>query len=251
MPPDAPLDTPPDIPPDIGSPPSGAGTPPSGGWPITGVIFDFHSTLVSGGDPHGWLVDAWQRLERPGVPADALDAAGLAAFLDRIWEHARPLDPANTRDLSPELHREVFDTTIVSAPGYDADLADALYAAMPGRWAAYDDAGATLDTLRTRGVRTAILSNVGFDLRPVLDRNGLAGRFDVLVMSYEVGVAKPRPEIFARTLGLLGVEAHEALMVGDSWHDDAAAAALGIRTLILPRTDGPVHGLDIVLRLVG
>lgn len=39
-------------------------------------------------------------------------------------------------------------------------------------------------------------------------------------------------------------------MVGDSWRDDAGAAALGIRTLLLPRTTGPVHGLDAVLRLV-
>ena len=237
--------------PATGSAQSHAGTPPPGGWPITGVIFDFHSTLVSSGDPHDWLADAWHRLERPGKPADGIDAAGLAAFLDRIWEHARPLDPHNRRDLSPELHREVFRSTILSAPGYDADLADALYAAMPDRWDAYDDAGATLDALRVMGVRTAILSNVGFDLRPVLERSGLADRFDVLVMSFEIGVAKPRPEIFAQTLELLGVCAHEALMVGDSWHDDAAAAALGIRTLILPRTEGPVHGLDLVLRLVG
>jgi FMN phosphatase YigB (HAD superfamily) len=39
-------------------------------------------------------------------------------------------------------------------------------------------------------------------------------------------------------------------MVGDSWKDDAGAGALGIRTLILPRTRGRVHGLDAVLRLV-
>ncbi len=40
-------------------------------------------------------------------------------------------------------------------------------------------------------------------------------------------------------------------MVGDSWQDDAGAAAIGVRTLVLPRTDGPEHGLDLVLRLVG
>lgn len=122
---------------------------------------------------------------------------------------------------------------------------------MPDRWTAYDDAGPTLDALRARGIRTAILSNVGFDLRPVLERSGLVDRFDVLVMSFELGVAKPRPGIFAHALERLEVGAHETLMVGDSWHDDAAAAALGIRTLILPRTDGPLHGLDVVVRLVG
>jgi FMN phosphatase YigB (HAD superfamily) len=39
-------------------------------------------------------------------------------------------------------------------------------------------------------------------------------------------------------------------MVGDNPHDDAGAALLGIRTLLLPRTSGPRHGLDVVLRLV-
>lgn len=218
---------------------------------ISAVIFDFHSTLVHGGDPVAWITEAWRRLGRPGPPEDAIDTAALAAFLDRIWEHAREIDPESTRDLSPARHRQVFDRTVTSAPGYDADLADALYAVMPGRWAAYDDAAPTLDTLRARGVRTAILSNVGFDLGPVLERTGLGGRFDALVMSWEFGLAKPRPEIFAHALELLGVGAHETLMVGDSWQEDAAAAALGIRTLILPRTAGPVHGLDVVVRLVG
>lgn len=40
-------------------------------------------------------------------------------------------------------------------------------------------------------------------------------------------------------------------MVGDNFADDGAAAALGIRTLILPRSWGGIHGLDAVLRLAG
>jgi FMN phosphatase YigB (HAD superfamily) len=39
-------------------------------------------------------------------------------------------------------------------------------------------------------------------------------------------------------------------MVGDNPVDDVGAAALGIRTLVLPRTPAPVHGLGLVLRLV-
>ena len=40
-------------------------------------------------------------------------------------------------------------------------------------------------------------------------------------------------------------------MVGDSVEDDGGAAHVGMRTLILPRTAGPTHGLEQVLRLVG
>ena len=69
-------------------------------------------------------------------------------------------------------------------------------------------------------------------------------------MSYAVGVVKPDPGIFQRSLEVLDLPASEVLMVGDAWRDDAGAAALGVRTLILPRTDDPSHGLELVLRLV-
>jgi HAD superfamily hydrolase (TIGR01509 family) len=222
--------------------------------PITAVVFDFHSTLVSGGDPVRWLDAAWQSLRRPGSAATAFDVetfAGAVGFLDRIWEHARDVDPDSGRDLSPQRHREVFDATIERAPGVDRELADALYAAMPFRWEPYEDTIPVLTELRRHGTRVAILSNVGFDLRPILLRNGLDTLVDALVMSYEVGVVKPQPAIFRHALDLLKVAAEDALMVGDSWPDDGGAAALGVRTLILPRTTGPVHGLGAVLGVTG
>ncbi|MDQ6716504.1 MAG: HAD family hydrolase [Actinomycetota bacterium] len=222
--------------------------------PIRGVIFDFHSTLAHGGEPEAWVEAAWTALGREQGPAQALGQGvhrALVDFLDRIWEHARVIDPDSARDTSAEQHRSVFDATVARAPGMDPDLGGALYAAMPGRWRAYDDAVPVLHGLRERGIRVAVLSNVGFDLRPVLERNGLHELAGALVLSFEVGMVKPDPEIFRRALDAIGVQPEEALMVGDSWQDDGAAAALGIRTLILPRSAGTRHGLDAVLRLVG
>lgn len=219
---------------------------------IRGVVFDVHSTLLHGGEPVRWLETAWEALGRPARARDALGAELLgeaAAFLDRIWEHARALDPHSGRDLSPRRHREVFDATIQRAPGVDSELADALYAAMAQQWQAYDDVVPVLTALREQGTRLVALSNVGFDLAPTLARTGLGALLDGLLMSYELGVVKPDPAIFTAALGLLGLPAAEVLMVGDSWLDDGGAAALGIRTLLLPRTDGPEHGLAAVLRL--
>jgi HAD superfamily hydrolase (TIGR01509 family) len=235
---------------------------PPGGHPIRGVIFDLHATLVHAGEPAGWLAAASALLEQdptrggrfdPAQSApDALpDLDDLAPWAAHIWDHAREIDPDSERDLSPALHRQVYDRMLERIGIIPPALGDALYSTMLDQWVAYLEAPATLMSLRERGVATAILSNVGLDPRPVLERTGLVGLYDAEVFSFEVGVVKPDPAIFAIAAERLGLPAHELLMVGDTVDDDGAAAHLGIRTLILPRTRGTTHGLEQVLRLVG
>jgi HAD superfamily hydrolase (TIGR01509 family) len=222
--------------------------------PIEAVLFDFHSTLVDQGDPYRWLDLAWAHAGREGTAADALGADGydeLAGWVHRIWEHVREVDPRNERDLSPRRHREVYDALMERLPQVDDDLAQALYEMMLETWIPYDDAVPTLLALKQRGVRVALVSNIGIDVREVLDRAGLTQLLDAVVLSYEAGAVKPAAAIFERALDAIGARPDNALMVGDSPHDDAGAALLGIRTLLLPRTSGSRHGLEIVLRLVG
>ncbi|HRW17975.1 MAG TPA: HAD family hydrolase [Dermatophilaceae bacterium] len=222
--------------------------------PIDGVILDYHSTLAHGGDPAGWVADAWTILGRPGSPADSLTGryAALLAFLDRIWEHASRLDPTGERDLDPARHREVYDATVAgqSALAADPELADALYRTLLDQWTAYADTEPMLRGLRAAGVRTVVLSNMGLELAPVLERQGIAGLVDGVLMSWQVGAVKPRRSAFEAALAVLGLPAERVLMVGDNHVDDAGAVALGIRTLLLPRTDGAAHGLGVVLELV-
>ncbi len=221
--------------------------------PIRAVLFDFHSTLVDQGDPDTWLDLAWQRAGREGDPAEMLGDDGrveLAGWVNRIWEHVRDIDPRNERDLSPTRHREVYDELMASVPAVDDDLAHALYECMLETWIPYDDSIPVLTELRRRGVRTVLVSNVGIDVRPVLDAASLTDLLDAIVLSYEAGSVKPHAPIFEKALTAAGVAPENALMVGDSPHDDAGAALIGIRTLLLPRTTGTRHGLDLVLGLV-
>jgi HAD superfamily hydrolase (TIGR01509 family) len=225
------------------------------------VLFDLHATLVhDGGDPAAWLAAAVRLMAAEsaasGQPSTALAAdlpalADLAPWATRIWDVAREIDPGSERDLSPQRHREVYDAMIDRIGVIPAPLADALYRTMLDQWVAYAESTAVLDALRARGLRVGVLSNVGIDPRPVLARTGLAGRYDAEVFSFEVGVVKPDPEIFRLAADRIGLAPHELLMVGDSVEDDGGAARLGMRTLILPRTSGPTHGLEQVLRLVG
>jgi len=228
--------------------------PLEGPAPIEAVLFDFHSTLVDQGDPHAWLELAWRHTGRAGSVRQALGGEAsdrLAAWVDRIWEHVVEVDPENRRDLSSQEHRQVYDRLVERVPGVDPVLAASLYEVMLETWVPYDDALPTLRALRARGLKLALISNVGVDVRGVLERGGMGGLFDAVILSFEVGAVKPDRSIFQRALDALGVPAARALMVGDNAVDDAGAARLGVRTLLLPRTQGVAHGLDLVQRLVG
>lgn len=221
--------------------------------PIEAVLFDFHATLVDAGDGAAWVELAWRQAGRAGDHVDFLGpgkSRDLAHRLGLLWETARDLDPESARDLDPGSHRKVFDRLIADLPDIDATLAQALYETLMDAWSPYEDTLPVLSALHARGIRTALVSNIALNVRPILSRAGLTDLLDAVVLSFEIGAIKPETRIFMEALDRIGVPPERALMVGDSWRDDGGAAQLGVRTLILPRTNGPIHGLELVLRLV-
>jgi putative hydrolase of the HAD superfamily len=63
---------------------------------------------------------------------------------------------------------------------------------------------------------------------------------DFVLISEEIGIAKPDPAIFAEALRLASVTPDEAIVVGDSPEFDiAGASAAGIRAIWLNRTGRP------------
>lgn len=98
-----------------------------------------------------------------------------------------------------------------------------------------------------------VVSNIGWDLRPVFRAHGLDPYVDVYVLSYEHGVQKPDPRLFKTACTALGVEPRDVLMVGDDRRADGGAAALGCGVHFvdhLPAAQRP-DGLRPVLDLVG
>lgn len=86
---------------------------------------------------------------------------------------------------------------------------------------------ALLDSLRARGLKTAIVSNTsvpGWLLEPVLEKQGLASRIDAAVFSSEVGKRKPHPLIFQQAVEATGVPAERSLFVGDRVRQDVRGA---------------------------
>jgi FMN phosphatase YigB (HAD superfamily) len=219
--------------------------------PLRAVLFDAGDTLVrlSGG---GQLL-----LEQAGARLGAeLREPEMAAVWGRVLARAStPEEMAKGRDLSPSRHREVW-TALYTDAGCDRlapGLSHALYELTvdAGSWEGFSDAEPTLRALKERGVRTGVVSDTGFDLRPVLDALGLSPWLDAVVMSCELGVCKPDPRVFLTACQRLGVQPDDALMVGDNPVNDSGAVSVGLCVLLLPpaRPSGP-RGLGRVLSLV-
>ena len=218
--------------------------------PFRAVLFDWRGTLVDD-PPHEWWVR--EALLRAGRAADEARVRELSDALRLAAELSEVVDGEAGCDCSAAAHR-AWSLMFFRLAGLDDALALALYdldleaTSHPF----YSDTATVLHALRERGCRVAVVSDIHFDLRPEFARAGLEDLVDAFVLSFEHGVQKPDPRVFEIALDALGVEAADALMVGDRASHDGAAIAAGIATWLLPAggiVDG-VRGLDRVLALV-
>jgi putative hydrolase of the HAD superfamily len=117
----------------------------------------------------------------------------------------------------------------------------------------YDDAIPFLTEIRTRGIKIAIVSNCTEHTRLLLTELGIDVLVDALVLSCEVGAAKPDAEIFRYALDQLDVAADAAVFVDDQADYCAGAVALGITTaqIIRGELNGkvPAAGVTVVRSL--
>ncbi|MFK0119651.1 HAD family hydrolase [Streptomyces sp. NPDC090994] len=228
---------------------------------MTAVLFDFSGTLFRVESCEAWLraVLAEARIHLPEAEvtrtARALEEAGalpggapparVPDELATVWE---------TRDETPELHRAAYTGLSRRVPLPDPALHEALYERhmTPAAWRPYPDAAEVLRTLRERGIPVGVVSNIGWDPRPVFRAHGLDPYVDTYVLSYEHGLRKPDPALFATACAALGADPARTLMVGDDRRADGGAAALGCGVHFvdhLPVRERP-DGLRPVLDLV-
>ncbi|MGW7424535.1 HAD family hydrolase [Streptomyces sp. NPDC054813] len=233
---------------------------------MTAVLFDFSGTLFRVESTESWLravlaesgAESRAQLAGPelAAAARALEVAGaqpgganpveLPAELAGVWA---------VRDESAEQHRAAYTGLSRRVPLPDPALHEALYERhmTPDAWTPYPDAAEVLRTLRRQGIAVGVVSNIGWDLRPVFRAHGLDAYVDAYVLSYEHGVQKPDARLFTVALEALGATPAETLMVGDSRPADGGAAALGCRVHFvdhLPVAERP-DALLPVLGLVG
>ncbi|RRO16353.1 HAD family hydrolase [Saccharopolyspora rhizosphaerae] len=171
---------------------------------------------------------------------------------DRAWPvWQRTTDRYYARFVSGQLPFDVMcverTRAFFAAFGENIDHAEARrreerrMAAMQRAWCLFDDVAASLDWMCASGLRLAAVTNAPGDYqRTKLAAVGLADTFDAVVISGEIGVAKPDPRIFHTACDHLGLQPHEVAHVGDRLTTDAQGATrAGLRGIWLNRDQVP------------
>jgi len=98
---------------------------------------------------------------------------------------------------------------------------------------------------RSRGLRTGLISNSWG--RGIYDEDLIAELFDTVVISGEVSLHKPQPEIYELACERLGVEPAEAVFVDDLRENCTGAEEVGITAVLHRETADTIHELDRLL----
>lgn len=209
--------------------------------PITTVTFDAGNTLLyCDPTPAEIYAEALGRHGRP-VSADDVEPVFAGAWSDLQERTPIGIDRYNAQPGGEKQWWGAFLREVLARLEHGADwkpLLEELYAAFsnPEVWKVYPETLTTLDALRGRGLRLAVISNWDRRLPEILDGLGLTNRFFTIAVSAIEGVEKPAPGIFLRTLERLGVRPEEALHVGDSPLEDYdGSQAVGMTPVLIDR----------------
>ncbi len=183
------------------------------------------------------------------VDSEPLSEVAMRVFLRR---HGRDLEP----DLMGALlgRRLPEATAIVAAryglPGNVAALTEEFdevrLETIRGNLRAFPGAAELIAFARAAGLRVALATSSRrrhVDLS--LAETGLSGRFDAEATGDEVALGKPAPDLFLLAAGRLGVAAADCVVLEDAPTGVAAAAAAGMRCLLVRRPGTPAASFPV------
>jgi putative hydrolase of the HAD superfamily len=174
--------------------------------------------------------------------AGAAFAAEIAYYLEHNLEGS---DRERLDDLRDRCAAAMMEA--LELPGLDhATAREAMLGSL--EFVPFPEVLPALDALR--GHVLIVVSNWDCSLVDWLGPAGLLEHVEAVVTSAEVGVGKPGRAIFERALAIAGVEAGEAVHVGDSLENDVAGArTAGIRPVLVARDGGAPAGVEAIRSL--
>jgi phosphoserine phosphatase len=149
------------------------------------------------------------------------------------------------RGWAPEYRRETWSRVLrtlgLDREAFGMDLADAHRASFSSHCAPYDDVVPALENLG-KTYTLAVITNGPSDVqRAKLQISGLERFFSTVVISSEVGFAKPDERHFGAALQALKVSADDVVVIGDHLERDVRGAeAAGMSAIWLNRSGAPV-----------
>jgi putative hydrolase of the HAD superfamily len=209
---------------------------------LRAVVFDYGRVLTDPQDP-----------QDPKAYAALLRITGLplARFESLYWADRHAYDEGKLTGIE-------FWKKLLSQAGltFDHDKLEELNEWDARMWTTENPAMLAWQLkLKQSGILTAILSNMGDNVLIGIEREfDWIHRFDVLVWSFQLHMAKPDPAIYRHTLEELGTRPEETLFLDDKLVNIEAAQALGMMaiqfsTIEQLRADLLAAGLDRILPL--
>lgn len=210
--------------------------------PVRAVLFDFGHTLVDFRRTQEALHEAYEQIRARIEAVAYMEVPELLDLVERVAGGVDRLVEESYRERRmEELDQASLFREALAAIGFDLpdDVIQHVVHLDHSTWSKSitiePDVLDILKQLRDGGYLIGIVSNVSLyhDLMLAdLERLGLAPFLKAAVFSSEVGFRKPDPRIFRVALDRLGVEAPEAVFVGDRLYDDIGGSqAVGMRAV--------------------
>lgn len=198
---------------------------------INGVFFDLGWTLEKPGGDDWFLTERFfQSVSRdrfyaiePEVRADAMNRAYRPLCTDH---HMTDCEEENRRirgyyaDLCRFLNLGLTENEI------DEIAFDHTYNF--ANYRVFDSTEPVLKTLKEHGYRIGVISDTWPSTVPQQKEAGLYDYYDFLVLSFELGVMKPHPDMYKTAIRLMGLPPEETVYIDDLTMSLDAAAAYGI-----------------------
>jgi putative hydrolase of the HAD superfamily len=210
---------------------------------LRAVVFDYGMVLTGPPDPeaHAALVRI------TGLPLDRFEAL--------YWADRHAYDEGKLTGIA-FWQKFLRDAGLNPAPESSQSLVEELNQWDARMWTTQNPVMLAWQLkLKERGILTAILSNMGDSVLANMQRKfNWLSRFDVLVWSYQMRMAKPDPAIYRHVLNELGTLPEETLFLDDKLINIEAAEALGMQAIQFStveklREDLIAGGLDAALPL--
>jgi FMN phosphatase YigB (HAD superfamily) len=211
---------------------------------IKTVFFDWFNTLALYSPPREELQS--QALREVGIDISPEKIRPALLIADKNFFEEYATSPIPNR--SPEEQAKIYaryQQTILTESGVSVpDSPDILAKIMKKanelykdiKFVLFDDVLPIVKTLKGKNLTLGLLTNMHSDMKPICSELGLEPYIDFIVTSGEAGADKPQPQIFLAALERAGVEASEAVHVGDQYKLDAVGAmGVGIKPILIDR----------------